>query len=171
LQDGPAVVRLRCGCGPKTPETSVLPQWSLKPEDKDLKDANVTHVKTLGIHLTREAMSKKSSWVKKRQSESARAKAQQRLRQRKCLFKKAVEFSLECESDVIVAIRVQQSGQLYIFESSSDARRLSTLSNLAACYPSPIQEVLEDIIPQLGKCSSLDPAGEPASTGDGGCKT
>jgi hypothetical protein len=75
-------------------------------------------------------MSKKSSWVKKRQSESARAKVQQRIRRRKGLFKKAAEFSLECDSDVIVAIRIQQSGQLYIFESSSDAHMLSTLSNL-----------------------------------------
>jgi hypothetical protein len=51
-------------------------------------------------------MSKKSSWVQKRQSESARAKAQQRLRRRKGLFKKAAEFSMECESDVIAAIRI-----------------------------------------------------------------
>ena len=65
-------------------------------------------------------MSKKSAWIKKRQSESARARAQQRTRRKRSLFKKAKEFVLECESDVFVAVRVRASGQMYIFDSSTE---------------------------------------------------
>ncbi|KAB8219227.1 hypothetical protein BDV33DRAFT_174286, partial [Aspergillus novoparasiticus] len=62
---------------------------------------------------------KKSSLSKKRYSESSRAKSQQRQRCKRDLFKKAAEFSLECESDVVVAIRIRKTGQAYLFESSS----------------------------------------------------
>lgn len=62
-------------------------------------------------------MSKKSTWIKKRQSESVRAKAQQRTRRKRSLFKKAKEFVLECESDVFVAVRIRESGQMHIFNS------------------------------------------------------
>ncbi|KAL4931873.1 uncharacterized protein BDV17DRAFT_301493 [Aspergillus undulatus] len=106
-------------------------------------------------------MCKESPWVKKRHSESARAKAQQRLRRRKSLFKKAAEFSLECESDVIVAVRIQKSGQIYMFESSAETRLLSTLSNLVG----PIRVFLScQCLPLLGDILS---APHPGSTG--GC--
>lgn len=65
-------------------------------------------------------MSKKSTWIKRRQSESARTKAQQRSRRKRSLFKKAKEFVLECESDVFVAVRLRESGQMYIFDSSTE---------------------------------------------------
>ena len=50
--------------------------------------------------------------------DSPRARAQKVRRRRKGLFKKAAEYSINCESDVVVAVRNRQSGQLYIFESS-----------------------------------------------------
>lgn len=50
--------------------------------------------------------------------DSPRARAQKVRRRRKGLFKKAAEYSINCESDVFVAVRNRQSGQLYIFESS-----------------------------------------------------
>ncbi|RWQ95435.1 hypothetical protein C8Q69DRAFT_465964 [Paecilomyces variotii] len=62
---------------------------------------------------------KKSSCIKKRYSEASRAKSQQRQRRKSSLFKKAAEFSLGCESDVVIAIRIQKTGQVYIFYSSS----------------------------------------------------
>lgn len=74
-------------------------------------------------------MSKKSSWVKKRRSDSARAKAQQRQRRKRNLLKKAAEFSLECESDVFLAVRIQKTGQIYVFDSSSEIQWLNILSN------------------------------------------
>lgn len=75
-------------------------------------------------------MSKKASWMKKRQSESAQAKTQQRNRRKRSLFKKAKEFVLECESDVFLAVRVRKSGQMYIFDSSTRNQWLKDLSNL-----------------------------------------
>ncbi|CAP91166.1 Pc13g00970 [Penicillium rubens Wisconsin 54-1255] len=76
----------------------------------------------------------KSSWVKKRRSESSRAKSQQRQRRKSGLFKKAAEFSLECESDVVVAIRIRRTGQTYIFDSSSQEEWLEALPRLVL-YP------------------------------------
>lgn len=66
----------------------------------------------------------------KRQSESVRAKSQQRYRRRRGLFKKAKEFLQECESDVFVAVRIRKDGQIYIFDSSTQNQWLKDLSNL-----------------------------------------
>lgn len=52
-------------------------------------------------------MSKKSSWVKKHHLETARAKAQQRHRWKKGLFKKVVEFCLEYKSDVFGCLSLE----------------------------------------------------------------
>ncbi|KAJ5046208.1 hypothetical protein NUH16_003033 [Penicillium rubens] len=99
----------------------------------------------------------KSSWVKKRRSESSRAKSQQRQRRKSGLFKKAAEFSLECESDVVVAIRIRRTGQTYIFDSSSQEEWLEALPRLAVSYPPPIHQTIEDIVPQLGEHSPSSP--------------
>ncbi|KAL5333668.1 hypothetical protein BJX70DRAFT_380264 [Aspergillus crustosus] len=98
-------------------------------------------------------MPKQSSWVKKRRSETARAKSQQCQRRKSGLFKKAAEFSLECESDVVVAVRIRKTGQTHIFDSSLRKEWLKTLSSLAISYPPPIHQTLEDIISQLGERS------------------
>jgi hypothetical protein len=117
---------------------------------------------------------KKSSWVKKRRSESSQAKSQQRQRRKSSLFKKAAEFSLECESDVVVAIRNRKTGQSYIFDSSSQEEWLEALPGLvrtiilrstilsnstpqANSYPAPIHQTIEDIVPQLGERSPSSP--------------
>lgn len=75
-------------------------------------------------------MPQKSSWTKKHHSQTARAKAQQRHRRKRGLFKKAAEFCCECESDVFMAVRVRNTGQMYILDSSSRSQWLSTLSDL-----------------------------------------
>ena len=75
-------------------------------------------------------MSNKAVFVRKRRSDSARAKTQQRHRRKKGLFKKAAEFSLECESDVFLAVRINKTGQIYTLDSSFRKELLDTLSNL-----------------------------------------
>ncbi|KAL4936304.1 hypothetical protein BDV06DRAFT_205293 [Aspergillus oleicola] len=75
-------------------------------------------------------MSNKPSFTKRRHSDSARAKTQQRHRRKRGLFKKAAEFSLECESDVFLAVRIRKSGQIYILDSSSRKELSDALSNL-----------------------------------------
>ncbi|KAE8386945.1 hypothetical protein BDV23DRAFT_186822 [Aspergillus alliaceus] len=112
-------------------------------------------------------MSKKSSWVKKRHSETAQAKAQQRHRRKRGLFKKAAEFWRECESEVFLAVQVRKTGQMHILNSSSRSQWLHTLANLTSCFPLPIQETMEDIIPQICERSS-DRGGDRASTGNKG---
>jgi hypothetical protein len=72
----------------------------------------------------------KSSLVKKRQSESSRAKTQQRNRRKRSLFKKAKEFILECDSDVFLAVRVRKNGQIYILDSATRNQWLKDLTNL-----------------------------------------
>jgi hypothetical protein len=79
-------------------------------------------------------MSKETPWVTKRQSESARAKNQQRNRRKRSLFKKAKEFVRECESDVFLVVRVRKNGQMYIFDSSTRNQWLKDLSNLVPYF-------------------------------------
>lgn len=74
--------------------------------------------------------SKKLPLVKRRQLNSSRAKAQQRNRRKQSIFKKAKEFAFECESDIFVAVRVRQTGQIYILDSSTNDQWRKDLSNL-----------------------------------------
>jgi hypothetical protein len=64
--------------------------------------------------LSTESISKTAA-----EQNSLRARAQKARRRKKGLFKKAAEYSIKCKSDVFVAVRNRQSGQLYIFESSN----------------------------------------------------
>lgn len=86
-------------------------------------------------------MSQEPLSVKKRHSQTARAKAQQRQRRKRGLFKKAAEFCYECESDVFVAVRIRKTGQIYIFNSSPQSQWLNILPDLVCSikvlfYPS-----------------------------------
>ncbi|KAL4801666.1 hypothetical protein BDV18DRAFT_148502 [Aspergillus unguis] len=75
-------------------------------------------------------MAQKSPRVTKRRLETAQAKSQQLYKRRKGIFKKAAEFSLECESDILVAVRIRKTGQIYIFDSSARADWISIISDL-----------------------------------------
>lgn len=55
--------------------------------------------------------------MRKRQSDSQRAIRQQRDRRKESLFKKAYEYSLECDADVYVGIRIKKNGQIFAFNS------------------------------------------------------
>ena len=57
--------------------------------------------------------------VKKRRSDTPKAKNQQRCRHRTGLFKKAYEYGVECDADVCVVLRIRQNGQIFTFNSDS----------------------------------------------------
>lgn len=71
--------------------------------------------------------------IKKRISNSSRAKNQQRCRRRKSLLKKAYEYGVECDADVYVVLRVRDDGQIYTFNSSG--QWLPSLQELVSFYP------------------------------------
>ncbi|KAL4891324.1 hypothetical protein BDV59DRAFT_209012 [Aspergillus ambiguus] len=93
---------------------------------------------------------------KRRQSESAKAKTQQRSKLKKTLLRKAAQYSLECESDVFVMIRIRKSGQRYIFNSSPSEQWLPSMPELNDYYPTPAKNTLEDILPRYDKYFVLD---------------
>ncbi|PYH67080.1 uncharacterized protein BO88DRAFT_344783 [Aspergillus vadensis CBS 113365] len=55
-------------------------------------------------------MSRIAPFKKRRRSESSKAKTQQRSKLKKMLIRKAARYSIECDSDVFVMIRVKGSG-------------------------------------------------------------
>ena len=57
--------------------------------------------------------------VKKRRSNTPKAKNQQRCRRRTGLFKKAYEYGVECDADVCVVLRIRKDGQIYTYNSDS----------------------------------------------------
>ncbi|KAL4934192.1 uncharacterized protein BDV17DRAFT_248565 [Aspergillus undulatus] len=100
-------------------------------------------------------MARKAPWARKRRLETAQAKSHQLYKRRKGIFKKAAEFSLECESDIFVAVRIRKTGQIYIFDSSARANWISTISDLGGCFPNPIRLTVGDIFPDCGGCPPL----------------
>jgi hypothetical protein len=57
--------------------------------------------------------------MRKRQSDSPRSKSQQKGRRKLGIFKKVYEYSLECNGDVLVMLRIRETGKLSIFSSGS----------------------------------------------------
>ena len=57
--------------------------------------------------------------VRKRQLDSGRAKRQQQDRRKESLFKKAYGYSLECDADVYISIKIRKNGQVFTFNSDS----------------------------------------------------
>jgi hypothetical protein len=57
--------------------------------------------------------------VRKRRLDSQKAKRQQQGRRRKILFKKTYEYSLECDADVYISIRIKKNGRVFTFNSDS----------------------------------------------------
>jgi SRF-type transcription factor (DNA-binding and dimerisation domain) len=55
----------------------------------------------------------------KRRTDSPEARRQQRERRRVTLFKKACEYSLDCDADVYIAIRIHKDDQIFTFNSDS----------------------------------------------------
>ncbi|RDK41108.1 hypothetical protein M752DRAFT_284601 [Aspergillus phoenicis ATCC 13157] len=59
-----------------------------------------------------------------------------------------MHYSIECDSDVFVMIRVKGSGRRYIFNSSPSENWLPSMPELSGYYPTPMIKTLEDIVPQ-----------------------
>ncbi|GLA44615.1 hypothetical protein AnigIFM63309_004379 [Aspergillus niger] len=93
-------------------------------------------------------MSRIAPFKKRRRSESSKAKTQQRSKLKKTLIRKAAQYSIECDSDVFVMIRVKRSGQRYIFNSSPSENWLPSMPELSGYYPTPMIKTLEDVVPQ-----------------------
>ncbi|KAL4860385.1 hypothetical protein BDV12DRAFT_181657 [Aspergillus spectabilis] len=69
-------------------------------------------------NIARFTMSRRSSWVKKRRSETTKAMSQQQTRRMDTISRKVAEYSLECEADTFAAIQIRKTGELYIFDST-----------------------------------------------------
>jgi hypothetical protein len=57
--------------------------------------------------------------VRRRRLDTKRAKRQQQTRRKDNLFKKALEYSLECGAYVYLAIKIKKNGQIFTFNSDS----------------------------------------------------
>lgn len=77
-------------------------------------------------------MSRIAPFKKRRRSESSKAKTQQRSKLKKTLIRKAAQYSIECDSDVFVMIRVKGSGRRYIFNSSPSENWLPSMPELVS---------------------------------------
>ncbi len=100
--------------------------------------------------------------VRKRRLYSGKAKRQQQDRRKECLFKKAYEYSLECDADVYISIRIEQNGRVFTFNSDSTREWQLSEAQIVCrsrsgrfsfrnakikqdnCYPLPVRTTLED---------------------------
>jgi hypothetical protein len=93
--------------------------------------------------------------VRKRRLDSQKAKRQQQGRRRKILFKKAYEYSLECDADVYISIRIKKNGRVFTF--NSDSGRDWPLRTLRIeqdnYYPLPVRTTPEDF--NVTGCSTM----------------
>jgi hypothetical protein len=64
------------------------------------------------------AVMAKPKVIRRRTSNKSKAKSQQHRRRGDTLFRKAFEFSQECEADVMLVFRLRKNGQVYIFNSN-----------------------------------------------------
>ncbi|KAL2846613.1 hypothetical protein BJY01DRAFT_173084 [Aspergillus pseudoustus] len=79
----------------------------------------------------------KAKIIRRRKSKKSKAKSQQRRRRGDTLFRKAFEFSQECDADVMLVFRLRKNGQTYIFNSND--RWFPSRDDLALTYPSPLR--------------------------------
>ncbi|KAJ5152425.1 hypothetical protein N7492_009705 [Penicillium capsulatum] len=70
---------------------------------------------------------------------------QKRDRRKKCLMKKAHEYSKMCNADICVGIRIRESGHVFIF--SADASNFWSFvgSQLGSYYPTPFHKTERDL--------------------------
>jgi hypothetical protein len=54
-------------------------------------------------------------------SDTPQSKSQQRNRRRGTLFKKAYEYSRDCDADVYILLRIRKNSQVFVFDSCSDS--------------------------------------------------
>ncbi|KAL1991419.1 hypothetical protein VTN49DRAFT_5411 [Thermomyces lanuginosus] len=77
------------------------------------------------------------------QAASAKVR-QKRNRRRKSLMKKASEYSAMCGADVLLVIRMWETGKIYLFCKDKAGNFSKFVSHLKEhCYPIPIHEEFE----------------------------
>ena len=69
------------------------------------------------VGLNRKRQRTGSDSTAQRRSESARAKRQQQGRRKESLFKKACEYSAECDAEVYLCVKIKRNGQIFFFNS------------------------------------------------------
>lgn len=88
---------------------------------------------------------------KKRRLDTPKARTQQRARLRKTLFKKCHHYSMECDADVYMVLRLKGSGRIFTFQSDSTGGFSPSLRDLVR---TPSQ-------PESCYCKILSAAGVP----------
>ena len=106
----------------------------------------------------------------KRRSESPRAKRQQQDRRKDSLLKKAYEYSIGCDAQVYLGIRIKRNGQVFVFNSENTQEWLpldgqmvynshlglkKTNGDQNKYYPIPIQLTLKDFQNSLREQKAL----------------
>ncbi|KAL5332339.1 hypothetical protein BJX70DRAFT_139175 [Aspergillus crustosus] len=79
----------------------------------------------------------KPKTIHRRVSNKLKAKSQQHRQRDDTLFRKAFEFSEECDADVMLVIRLRKNGQIKIFNSNN--KWFPSQDDLALCYPTPLR--------------------------------
>jgi SRF-type transcription factor (DNA-binding and dimerisation domain) len=72
----------------------------------------------------------------KRRSESPRAKRQQQDRRGESLFKKACEYSIECDAEVFLGVKIKRNGQIFFFNSEKSREWLPLDEQMVGHLPS-----------------------------------
>jgi hypothetical protein len=67
---------------------------------------------------------------KRRRLDTLKARRQQRARLRKTLFKKCHHYSIECDADVYIVLRLKGSGRIFTFQSDSTEGFCPSLQDL-----------------------------------------
>ncbi|QGA15971.1 hypothetical protein EYB26_003638 [Talaromyces marneffei] len=93
---------------------------------------------------------------RKRQLDTPRARSQQRGRLRKTLFKKGYTYSVECDADVYMVIRLRGTGRIFTFQSDSTEAFSPSLRELERHWPKPLKTTSKNFISQ--SADSIDEA-------------
>ncbi|KAB8255412.1 hypothetical protein BDV32DRAFT_112494 [Aspergillus pseudonomiae] len=91
-------------------------------------------------------MAIKKRIIRRRRSDSSKAKCQQQNRRKVHLFLKAFEYCRECDADICLMIRLKHNGQVVFFKSDSDWPFPE--EQLATHYPKPKQVTWQELAAQ-----------------------
>ncbi|KAL4935217.1 hypothetical protein BDV06DRAFT_207458 [Aspergillus oleicola] len=75
--------------------------------------------------------------IHRRVSNKPKAKGQQHRQRSSTLFRKAFEFTQECDADVLLVLRSRKTGQIYIYNSND--QWFPSQEDLTYCYPTPLR--------------------------------
>ncbi|KAL4811701.1 hypothetical protein BDW67DRAFT_179376 [Aspergillus spinulosporus] len=85
----------------------------------------------------------KAKTIRCRMSNTPKARGQQHRRRGDTLFRKAFEFSQECDADVMLVVRLRKNGQICIFNSND--QWFPSQEDLALCYPTPLRITWQEL--------------------------